>query len=291
MAGPARQRRRPACGRARGPLLYSAPMSRPSALVFATALALCAGIGFPGHARADEIQPDRPEITESARLVPRGSFQLETGLTFSKESRAGGRAEKVLGSEADLRIGLARNVELNIEGEPFVRVRGPEDDTGFGDVTLGLRYRFVEGDDDEPWSPSVGVKPFVKLPIAGEPIGTGRAAFGFLLMASVNLPFDFELEMNAGAVAVGQSRSSEYRGQAIVSASVSRDLARWMFGFVEFFYSTRAQRDEREQFAVNVGLVYRVTPTLAVDAAVQTSLLGQGPDYLIRSGLSVRFGP
>jgi len=264
-------------------------MSRPSALVLAAALALCAGIGLPGHARPDEIQPDRPEITESARLVPRGSFQLETGITFSKESRAGGRAEKVLGSEADLRIGLARNFELNIEGEPFLRVRGPEDDTGFGDVTLGLRYRFVEG-DDEPWSPSVGVKPFVRLPIAGEPIGTGRAAFGFLFMASVPLPLDFELEVNAGAVAVGQSRSSEYRGQGIVSASVSRDLARWMFGFVEFFYSTRAQRDEREQFAVNVGLVYRVTPTLAVDAAVQTSLLGQGPDYLIRTGLSVRFG-
>jgi len=56
-------------------------MPRPSALVLAAARALCAGIGLFGHARADEIQPDRPEITESARLVPRGRFQLETGLT------------------------------------------------------------------------------------------------------------------------------------------------------------------------------------------------------------------
>jgi len=266
-------------------------MSRPSVLILAVVLALGAVVGHPDHARPDEIQPDRPEITESARLVPRGSVQLETGLTYSKESRAGRRAATVLGTEADLRIGLARNFELNIEGEPFVRVRGPEDDTGFGDVTLGLRYRFVEGDDDEPWSPSLGVKPFVKLPIAGEPIGTGRAAFGLLFMASFTLPLDFELEVNAGAVAVGQSGSSDYRGQAIVSASASRDLARWMFAFVELYYSTRAQRDEPEQLALNVGLVYRVTPTLALDAAVQTSLLGQGPDYLVRAGLSVRFGP
>lgn len=266
-------------------------MFRPSALVIVTAFALGAVIGRPDPARSEEIQPDRPEVTESARLVPRGSLQLETGLTFSKESRAGRRAETVLGTEADLRIGLARNFELNIEGEPFVRVRGPEDDTGFGDVTLGLRYRFLEGDDDEPGSPSLGVKPFVKLPIAGEPIGADRAAFGLLFMASFALPLDFELEVNAGAVAVGQSRSSHYRGQAIVSASASRDLARWMFAFVELFYSTRAQRDEREQLALNVGLVYRVTPALALDAAVQTSLLGQGPDYLVRTGLSVRFGP
>lgn len=266
-------------------------MYRPSAPRFAAALALCAIVGLPGHAWAGEIQPDRPEITESARLVPPGSLQLETGLTFSKESRAGRRAQTVFGTEADLRIGLARSFELNIEGEPFVRVRGPEDDTGFGDVTLGLRYRFVEGDDDEPWSPSLGVKPFVRLPVAGEPIGDGRAAFGLLFMASFVLPLDFELEVNAGAVAVGQSHSSDYRAQAIVSASASRDLARWMFAFVELFYSTRAQRDEREQLALNVGLVYRVTPTLALDAAVQTSLLGQGPDYLVRTGLSVRFGP
>jgi hypothetical protein len=264
-------------------------MRRP--LVLAAALSALCACAASSAARAEEIQPDRPEITESARLVPRGSFQLETGITISKESRAGERAEKVLGSEADLRIGLARNFELDIEGEPFVRLRGPQDDTGFGDVTLGLRYRFVEGEEEEPWSPSFAVKPFVKLPIASEPIDSGRADFGLLFMASLALPLDFEVEVNAGAVAVGQSHSSDYRGQAILSAAVARDLTRSMFGFVELFYTTRAQRDEGQQLALNAGLVYRVTPSFAVDAAVQTSLLGQGPDYLIRTGLSVRFGP
>jgi Putative MetA-pathway of phenol degradation len=259
--------------------------------VLILALALLLGLGIPEVARAGEIQPDRPEITESARLVPAASFQLETGLVYSKESRAGESAEQRLGSEADLRIGVARNVEVDIQGEPFARVRGPQDATGPGDITLGFRYRFVEGVEEDPWSPSFAVKPFVKLPIAGEPIGSGRADFGLLLLASVALPWDVELEVNAGAAAVGQTRSSGYRGQAIASAALSRDLAPWIFGFVEFFYNSRAQRDERDQFALNTGLVYRLTPTLTIDAAVQTSLLGQGPDYLIRTGLSVRFGP
>jgi hypothetical protein len=43
----------------------------------------------------------------------------------------------------------------------------------------------------------------------------------------------------------------------------------------------------REQLALNVGLVYRLTSTLAVDAGVQTSVVGQGPDYVVRTGLSV----
>ena len=255
------------------------------------ALALLLGPGGAAAARAGEIQPDRPEITESARLVPRGSFQLETGLAFSRESRAGETAEHRLDTEADLRIGVARNIEVDLEGEPFARVRGPQDDTGPGDITLGLRYRFLEGAEEEPWSPSLAIKPFVKLPIASEPIGSGRADFGVLFLASVALPLDFELEVNAGAAAVGQTHGSAYLGQAIVSASITRDLAPWIYAFVELFYNSRAQRDERDQFALNTGLVYRLTPTLTLDAGVQTSLLGQGPDYLIRTGLSVRFGP
>jgi Putative MetA-pathway of phenol degradation len=138
--------------------------------------------------------------------------------------------------------------------------------------------------------PSVAVKPFVKLPGAAEPIGTRKADFGLLLLASFSLPGEFELEVNAGAAAIGQTESSGYRGQAIASASVSRDIVPALFAFIELFYKSRGQRDEGQQLAINTGLVYRVTPTFAVDAGVQTSLFGQGPDYVIRTGLSVLFG-
>jgi hypothetical protein len=254
------------------------------ALALLLAPALAAGAG------ADEIQPDRPEVTESARLVPAGTVQLETGLVFSGESRAGRSTERTFGTEADVRIGLARNLELNLELEPFVRVRGPEDDTGFGDLALGIRYRFVEGVEDAPWSPSLAIKPFVKLPTAGEPIGTGRADFGLLVMASVELPLDFELEVNAGGIAVGQSNSSDYRAQAVASAAVAHDLVGGMFAFLELFFNSPGQRGDRNHLAINTGLVYRLTPMLALDAGIQTSIYGQGPDYVFRTGLSARFG-
>jgi Putative MetA-pathway of phenol degradation len=241
-------------------------------------------------AAAEEIQSDRPEVTESARLLPRGTAQLETGFLYSSQRAAGVPTEKVFGIEGVLRIGVARDFEVNLESEPLVRVRGPQDDTGFGDVMLGVRYRFLEEAEDETWPPNLAVKPFVKLPVASEPIGSGRPDFGALLLASFALPWDMELEVNAGGAAIGQVDSGRYRAQAIASASLSRDIFEGLNAFVELFYSSRQQRDQGQQLALNMGLVYRITPTFAVDAGVQTSLFGGGPDYMIRTGLSVRFG-
>jgi hypothetical protein len=252
-------------------------------LLLAVVLLLVVPDALP--ALAAEIDPDRPELTDSAKLVPRGAVQLESGVAFSRERRAGLAAEKTFEAEADLRIGISRDVELNLGWSPLVRVRGPKDDTGIGDVTLGVRYRFVEGLEDE--LPHVAAKVFAKLPVADEPIGTGRPDFGLLLLASFELPQEFELEVNVGGAAIGQSRPNDYLAQAIATASLSRALAPSLLGFLEFLFNSRDQRDGREQLAVNIGLVYRLTHRLAIDAGVQTSLAGRGPDYVVRTGVSV----
>jgi Putative MetA-pathway of phenol degradation len=252
-------------------------------LVLAILLALPGARG----ALAVEIEPDRPEVTESARLVPRGAVQLESGLSYSRERQGGRAAEETFEAEADLRIGASHNVELNVGWSPLVRVRGHEDDTGIGDVTLGVRYRFVEGFEDALWPPNVAVKVFAKLPAAEEPLGTGRPDFGVLLLGSFELPHDFELEVNVGAAAIGQTRPNGYLAQAITTASLSREILPSLLSFLEVLYNSPAERGGRGQLAVNVGLVYRLTPRLAVDAGIQTSLAGQGPDYVIRTGLSV----
>lgn len=70
-----------------------------------TALVLLVALLGPPAARpalAAEIEPDRPELTESAKLVPRGAVQLETGLSFSRERQGGVAAERTFGAEAVL---------------------------------------------------------------------------------------------------------------------------------------------------------------------------------------------
>jgi len=255
-----------------------------AALVVVVAL-LLVGVSVPAI-RAAEIEPDRPEVTESAKLVPAGAVQLESGVALSRERRAGVAAERTFQIEADVRIGVARDIELNVGWQPLVRVRGPEDDTGTGDVTVGVRYRFLEGIENEPWPPHLAVKAFARLPTSDEPLGSGRPDFGALVLGSFELPLDFELEVNLGAAAIGQTRPNGYLAQGFATASLSREFTPSLLGFLEFIFNTRAERDDREQLAVNVGVVYRLTRRLAIDAGIQTSLAGQGPDYVVRTGLS-----
>jgi hypothetical protein len=56
------------------------------------------------------------------------------------------------------------------------------------------------------------------------------------------------------------------------------------------FFNTPEEHDGDDLLGAQIGVIYRVTPRLALDAAVQTALLGRGPDYGLRAGVSVRFG-
>lgn len=49
----------------------------------------------PTPAAAQDINPDRPDLTTSAELVPAGSLQLETGIEYER-ARTGGDRKSVV---------------------------------------------------------------------------------------------------------------------------------------------------------------------------------------------------
>lgn len=250
------------------------------------ALLLCAA----GVARADgEISTDRPDVSDNTKTVPRGALQIESGLAYSK-SRAGGReSERRLGVELTLRAGLTDRFEVQLGGEPFVRLRGEADDSGHGDLVLGAKYRFLD-EREGAWWPSLGVRPFVKFPIAEAPLGSERPDLGLILLASFDLPGRLSLDVNAGLVAVGQLRPDGYLLQALTTASLLREVTEAFSALVEMTYASRGARDARDAIGLNTGIIYLVTKDVALDVLVGTSLAGPGPDYAVKAGVSVRFG-
>lgn len=256
-------------------------------------VAVCALLASSGVAAADEqpspIETDRPDLTNGVTTVPSGAVQLETGVAYARRSIAASEAERRLALEATLRVGLADRLEARLEGEPLVRLSGEQDDTGSGDVTLGLKYRFGDSRQGD-WFPGVGALPFVKLPVAREPIGSEKPDFGLIALATFDLPWDLGLDVNAGIAAIGQSRPGGYLLQALVSASLALPVAERLFTLVEVFFASPEQRDASDEVGLTAGVVWRVARLVALDAAIVTSLAGPVPDYTLRAGVSLRFG-
>ena len=257
-------------------------------LLAAGALALLP-LGAWAAEEPEPIAPDRAGAATSTATVGRGAWQLEAGLAYQRERIAGSPTERRFTVEAALRAGITERLELRVDGEPLVRLRGAEDDTSHGDFRLGAKYRFLDATEGA-WGPSLAVLPFVKLPVAEEPIGSGKTDFGSLLLASFALPGQVSLDVNAGLAAVGQSRPGGYLLQAIVAAGVSRDLIDWLTLFSDVFYASRDERAGRDSVVLDAGVIWRPRRDVAVDASVVTSLTGPGPDWALRAGVSIRFG-
>ena len=253
----------------------------------ALALGLLLACGGAAWAQDDEVETDRPDVSNSTRTVAPGAVQIETGVAYAYTRIGGAAADRRLSAEAAARVGLTERIEIRVDAEPFVRLRGEDDDTGTGDYTFAVKYRFWDPPKDS-LLPSLGLQPFVKPPIAEEPIGSGRTDVGLTGLASFDLPADFSLDVNVGVAALGQRRG--YLAQAQVSASLSRALTRRLSAFGEIFYASRAERDGRDSVGADTGVVFRAARDVQLDAAVATSLAGPLPDYVLRAGVTVRFG-
>jgi len=236
---------------------------------------------------ADVIQPDRAGAATSAATARPGEVQFEIGVQYARERVAGSPTERRFSLEVNLTVGLTERLEIAVDGEPLVRLRGSEDDADAGDATLSLKYRF----HDPPARsrlPTLAVQPFAKLPVAQPPIGSGQTDFGVLALAGFELPWRLGLDLNAGLAAVGQPDG--WLLQALLAAGLSREVGRGLTLFTDLFYVSRDERGGRDSLGLDAGVIWTATRDLAFDASIVTSLAGAGPDWAVRAGVSVRFG-
>ena len=236
----------------------------------------------------ERIQTDRPSVSTSTYTVQPGAVQIESGVEYSHTSVGGSPAERRFSLDATLRVGLTEHSEIRLDGEPVVVIRGSQDDTGWGDLSIQAKYRFYDGTEGR-WWPSLGVLPFVKFPTGHAPHGTNVPNFGLIGLASFTFPWGFGLDTNLGVAAHAQ-RPRGYRPQGAASAALDHDIGERWSVYGEVFFTSPSERGARGSVGFDAGVEFILTPTLALDASAQTSLAGPGPDYSIRAGLSVRFG-
>jgi outer membrane putative beta-barrel porin/alpha-amylase len=237
----------------------------------------------------DRIPTDRPSLSNSTQTVPPGKLQIESGVEYSRSRVSHGETEQQLLVDILFRTGITSRVEARLDINPLVWLKDADTDVGFGDITLAVKYRFLDSPEGG-WWPSLGVLPFVKLPTARSPLGSERVDIGCTGLATFDLPWALSLDLNVGLAGIGQSEGAYFLLQETVSAALSRQITYRFAAYGELFYSSPSERHTRDVVGFDAGVQYLILPRVAIDMAAQVARGTPGPDFAIRAGLSVRFG-
>jgi len=89
-------------------------------------------------AAAPDLVTDRPDFTESGVVVPRGSVQVEAGLTW-EDGDDGVRS--FAGPEALVRWGMSDEFELRFGLPDYVNLSNGVSESGLGDASLGAKLQ------------------------------------------------------------------------------------------------------------------------------------------------------
>lgn len=134
-----------------------------------------------------------PFITDDTGTQGKGNWQLELQGDFLRDERAADtgagtveRKDKVNAYTSVLSYGILENLDVQV-GVSYLSTRTTEsgittaDESGMGDSTLELKWRFYEKDDF-----SLALKPGLTLPTGNEDkgLGTGKASWGIALLAT-----------------------------------------------------------------------------------------------------------
>lgn len=94
-----------------------------------------------------QINTDRPSQTESSSVVPKGSFQIESGIQL--DAQGFGRTNTVPSYTIPitaLRFGLTNRLELRMFNRILSGEVGNEMRTGIGDLEVGFKYQIYSED-------------------------------------------------------------------------------------------------------------------------------------------------
>ena len=234
------------------------------------------------------VETDRPDVANSTKTVPPGYVQTEAGYRYSRESRGGGETMKRSSAETSVRVGITSSLEVRLDGEAVVDVRDGERASGVGDLSVGAKWRLLES-KTENIGVSFGVAPFVKLPTAREPIGSEQADFGLIGLLSLDLPKDFSLDLNAGIAALGRRDDGPFP-QGLAAITLGYKVVETVTTFAEAFFASSPEPGGRTVVGTGIGAIWVVHRRIAIDAGLDTTVGGRGPDFGLRVGVTLLFG-
>src|SRR5258705_12647894 len=213
----------------------------------------------------DEINTDRPDVTNSSVVTPPGSLQIENGVNFS--ARGDDRVTNCL--------------EVLVDTPTYFAKVGSSKNSGFSDVAPALKWQISPVPGKVDLSAVFGVA----LPTGSASIA-GPGAQPYL-----QFPWSWELHSRWGLSGMFTEffRPSDPASKLITEATfvIEKRVTERVSLFVEYV-GDYPQNGSSAQL-LNWGGLYRLTPNQQVDFHVAMGLNHNAPSYIVGVGYSMRF--
>lgn len=243
---------------------------------------------------AQSVRPlvtDRPDQTESAAVVPRGTFQLEFGAMHAFDEPAPSAATRLMSlGAALLRVGLAPPLELRLGFAGWHRATAEAGPTehGLGDLDFGAKAVLHRGTGPVP---SVALLGTVTLPTGHEAFRASGPDPEVRLAVSQELPAGFGLGYNVAAAWTTEADAAgdeSFRTDLLYTAVLGRALTDRVAAFVEGFGSLVVSEGGSSWHALDAGLTLALRTNLQLDLSGGLGLSDAAEDWFVGAGVSVR---
>jgi hypothetical protein len=241
---------------------------------------------LPVSPAAEQIEPDRPDVTNGTHIVDIGLLQLEFGAMYTRTDTV----QRSFGSPVTARIGLFEWLEARVGTDGVLtRTDGIGREIGVGNLQLGAKLRLWA---DPGGVPVLSILPGVSVPTASaaKGLGSGDSDYTLALLTGTDVGRRAHVDLNYGIGAIGAGQGRPHFAQHLVSISGSFVAsARWN-PYAEAFWFSRQNVDDGSMAAIDTGAIFVVSPRLAVDGGVQWGVSRAAPGLACFAGISVVVG-
>ncbi|HEX9794396.1 MAG TPA: hypothetical protein VGC54_10475 [Planctomycetota bacterium] len=226
--------------------------------------------------------PQMPTPTYDTFTTAGGTAELELGGVFD-----GDDAHRV---PALMKVGLSDYFEIDLGWDAYKQVPALTPDArGPGDLSLGVRHRFLE---ESAGLPALAYNAGVKFPTAADSKGLGTGEADYMLGIAANkdmLGATWGAFYQAAVLGQPAGGKDKFDAEHRAALDVSTELAPHLSGFVQF--GDRWVQEQRINQAYGMsGVYFDVAPNLTVHLAGLAGLNPDAPDFQIMLGLAWNFG-
>lgn len=239
----------------------------------------------------NEIETDRPDITESPSVVDVGRFQIETSIQLELD-QDGPDTENWF-TPTLLRYGMMENLELRVETDGLsyedVDVPGAGGSTwGYSPFEIGAKYRFHEG--GETWmEPEMAVLGHIGLPTGSSVFDEDDVTGQVLLLMGWEPADNWDIEGNLGLLYDVDDQEDEFFS-GFASASALYRFNDRLKAFGEIAYQGPESSEDSHGVILDTGVLYLLSDDMQVDMAIGAGIAGdETPDFFWTTGFSMRF--